>query len=331
MIGQDLAADVLKRAVRSGKITHAYLFTGPEGVGKTTGALAFAAALNCESPTPEGDACGTCISCHMVDSMGHPDVEIIRPAGAVTKIDQMREMRRSTQYAPIKGRFRVVIVEQADTMNDDSSNSILKTLEEPPEYLILILLSRNPSLLLQTIRSRCMRLRFANVAADVVTRALIERYQAREDQAEFLAAYSEGRPGIAVGLLSNEAFAEFRSRVIELASRIRQNKLPAALRVSEEFQKLTTGDKEDNQGKRVAIRMAIDSLILIYRDLLSLVISRDSAQLINSDIRDTLASLPADSESISHGIDTLLWARRALEGNANIQLLSDVLMMRLMR
>jgi DNA polymerase III subunit delta' len=331
LIGQQLATSVLQRAIKAGTVNHAYLFTGPEGAGKTSTALAFAAALNCESPTPDGDACGTCTSCIMMAADGHPDIELIKPDGAQTKIKQMHEMRRMSQYAPVRGKWKVVIVEQVDTMNEDSSNSILKTLEEPPSYLIIILLSRNPALLLQTIRSRCLLVRFANAPAQELADALVDRFGASRKEAEFLAAYSEGRPGIAISLLGNEKFVEWREKVVSLATGIQSHSRSFALRLSEDFQKLTAADKEDNTSKRSATRMAIDSLILIYRDLLSLAVRGASAQLINSDMRSTLESHPIAPERATAGIETLLWARKALEGNANVQLLADVLMMRLMR
>lgn len=330
LIGQELASNVLRRAVKAGRINHAYLFAGPEGAGKTMAAMAFAAALNCEDPTVDGDSCGVCTSCRMLAGDGHPDVEIIKPDGAQTKIQQMRDMRKMTQYAPVKGKWKVVIIEQADTMNDDSSNSILKTLEEPPGYLTLILLSRNPALLLQTIRSRCMLVRFANVPFEELADALVERFGSSRDEAEFLSAYSEGRPGAAISLLGNEKFAEWRQRLVAFSGAIASQDRSYALRMSEEFQKLTEADKEDNTTKRAATRLAIDSLILLYRDRLSLAIRGDDAQLINADVRSTLAEHPMPPERASQGIETLLWARKALEGNANMQLLSDVLVMRLM-
>lgn len=330
LIGQNLASTVLLRAIHEGKVTHAYLFTGPEGAGKMTTALAFASALNCQTPEENGDACGHCVSCRMISEGNHPDVQTISPAGAQTKIDQMKELRRSANYAPVMGKWKVVVIEQADTLNESAANSILKTLEEPPSFLIIILLSKNPVLILPTIRSRCLSVRFANVNAEELVNALITRFGADTEEAKFLAAYSEGRPGIAISLVGNETFFEWRRQVVELAIKALTSDVRYALRLSEDLLGLSQAEK-DGKNQRMAMRETINALIIIYRDLLNLAIRGESADIINSDVRDRLTSVRLEPTRISTAIETLLWARKAVEGNANVQLVSDVLMMKLIR
>lgn len=308
---------------------HAYLFTGSEGAGKMTTAVAFAAALNCEDRPESGDSCGVCLQCRMTFGDGHPDIDVITPDSAVTSIKQMREMKRTAQYAPVRGKWKVVIIEQADTLNEDSANCILKILEEPPHYLVIILLSRNPSLMLPTIKSRCMQVRFPNVPADQLAAALIDRFEADEEQARFLAAYSEGRPGAAISILRNENFQAARHDIIDLADKIAFSDEQMALRLSEELQKLVEKSKGENQTQRAAMRNVLDTLVLWYRDLLNIKVCGESAQLINADLRDRLSSLSLDVNRASKAIETLIWARKAVEGNANVQLISDILMMRL--
>lgn len=330
LIGQELASTILMRAIREDKITHAYLFTGPEGVGKKTTALAFAAALNCENLPESGDSCGECVQCRMIGGDGHADIEIISPDGAETKIKQMREMRRSAQYAPVRGRRKVVIIEQADTMNEDSSSAILKILEEPPQYLVMILLSRNPAILLPTIRSRCLQVRFPNVSVEKLADALMNGYSVDKERAEFLAAYSEGRPGKAISIMEDEGFNSWRAEIGKLASGISASSTRSALRLSEDLQKLASQGKEDGQSQRAAMKTVLDALVLWYRDVLGLSVQGQSARLINSDLRELLTSLPASPDRASAAIETLLWAERAIEGNANVQLISDVVMIRLL-
>ncbi len=353
VIGQKTATTILGKALREDRVSHAYLFVGPEGAGKLTTALAFAAALNCEERTQSGDSCGNCISCHMMSGSGHPDVQVVSPDGADTKIRQMRDMLKSTRYAPLRGKWKVVIVEQADTLNEDSSSAILKTLEEPPPYLVMFLLSRNPVLVLPTIRSRCLAVRFSTAGADELARALTDRFGATQEEAGFLAAYSVGRPGIAISLLGNEAFADWRRRLVDLATKVASSSDQCAMKLSSDLQRLAAGETDEEEpeqseaaedgepeerrakpstkGKRAAMLRTLDSLVVWYRDVLCLAVRGESADIVNSDMREQLASCVTDSARITRGIETLLWARRAIEANGNVQIISDTAMVRLTR
>ncbi len=331
LIGQELAASILQKAVLEERVMHAYLFTGPEGTGKLTTALAFAAALNCEDRQENGDSCGVCLQCRMMEGLAHPDVEIIYPDGTMTKIEQMREMRRAVSYVPVRGKWKVIIIEQADTMNEASSNCILKTLEEPPDYMVIVLLSRNPALVLPTIKSRCNQIRFYSAAAETLKNALVERFGASPEQAEFLAAYSEGRPGKAISILKNENFAPWRQKVVELAGKICSSDVRYALKLSEELLNIAEEIKDKNTPLRTVVKPVLDILVTWYRDLLDLSVRGESAQLINFDLRDTLMAFTGDAARISSAINALVWARRALDGNANVQLVSDVTLVRLTR
>ncbi len=330
LIGQDMPSAVLQRAVRDDRVSHAYLFTGSEGTGKKTAALAFAAALNCENGTETGDACGECVQCSMLKHEGHPDVEVISPDGAMTKIQQMREMRSTARYAPVRGRFRVVIVEQADTLNDDSSNCILKILEEPPRYLVLILLSRNPALLLQTIRSRCVNIRFPNSSPELLRDVLVDRFGVSAEEAEFAARYSDGRAGKAIGILQNEGFHDWRKRIADLGRKMVSSNRRSTLRLAEDFRDIASEGKTDGKTQREAVKPVLDALIVWFRDLLNLSIRGDEAVLANADLRYEMSMLEIDANRVLKSIETLLWAKRAIEGNANLELVSDVAVIRMM-
>jgi DNA polymerase-3 subunit delta' len=355
IIGQEFASKALTRSLLSDSISHAYIFVGLEGVGKATTAVAFAAALNCQNRTGEGESCGECWSCRAIAEGRHPDVEMIAPETEQTKIDQMREMRQRAQYPPVRSPWKVIILERADTLNEDSASAILKILEEPPSYAVLLLLTRNISSVLPTIVSRCQVIRFRQSPADVLKDALLDRFGADQEKAEFLSRYAEGRPGIAISLLEDEEFFARRDAILGLAQKAATSPDALALRLAEDFRKscaVATAkpkkksksakktDEESEEAEastaksgRREIRQGFDSLILWYRDLLSLALVGPDAPVVNLDKRDELArSLPSvRTTHIRQILSSLIWAKRAIDGNANTQLITEVVMMRILQ
>jgi len=361
IIGQDTATRALQRSIREDAVSHAYLFTGLEGVGKFTTALALAAALNCENPPEPGESCGECVQCRMIEAGRHPDVRSVAPSGgsAETKIDQMREMRHMAQYPPLRGRWKVNILERAETLNDEAASCILKLLEEPPSFVTLVLISSNPAAMLPTIRSRCQLVRFRTMSAEALESVLVERFHADGEQARFLAAFSEGRPGRAISLFGNKDFFTRRDALVALANRVIDEPVAGALKLSEELRKIAGGsvasvveeeaeDEEDgeNDGEepskpsrgrtkltKTDLIRALDMLVLWYRDLLSVKVRGPEAPVVNLDKAAELAERAAQCHLsyLRASLKTLTDAKRYLDGNANVQLLSDVLAMRLMQ
>lgn len=332
IIGQDFAKRVLVRAVREQSPTHAYLFLGLQGTGKTTTALEFAKALNCENPQ-DGNACGECPLCHMIEHGNSPDVYIWSPDGQNTKIDQMREMRDLAKFKPLRGKWKINIIEQADTLNDESANCILKLLEEPPPYVINMLLFRNPASMLPTIKSRCQMVRFNQVNTDELASRLIEDFDADEYEAAFLATYSQGRPGTAIQLLGNEDFFKKRDVIISVAAGIASKNPWLSLKLSET---LRSFDEKDAAGKKRGARdMMIETLdifVLWYRDLLAAKTQGESASVVNSDKIDEImrqSGKYAHAGHLFNAVDAILSAKKAIMGNANPQIVTEALMMRL--
>jgi len=218
LAGQEKVKAVLSRSLASGRIPHAYLFRGPDGVGKKLTALLTAARLNCL--TPEGSSgCGACSSCKKLVSGNHPDVVVVSPENGTIKIDRIRELCRSLSYPPYESEMRIVIIEDVHTMTPQAANSLLKTLEEPPERNLLILTAESSRELLPTIVSRCQAVTFYGLPVEDCSR-VIEHNQPEIGYAEarLLAEMAGGSPGTALVLQQKELVGHYRSIVALLES-----------------------------------------------------------------------------------------------------------------
>ena len=167
IIGHDWAVDLLRRSLEAGRMAHAYLMSGPSQVGKTTLALALAKALNCTYADPP---CGHCPSCLQIEHGTHPDVQLIVGDGAreSIKIEQIRVLQREAVLSPYEGGYRVFVLRRIDRASVEAANSLLKTLEEPPPHVVLVLTALDPEALPATIVSRCQRLDLRPAACDIV-------------------------------------------------------------------------------------------------------------------------------------------------------------------
>ncbi len=208
--GQEKALNFLKRAFQSKRLAHAYLFVGPEGVGKKLTAFNLAKALNCLTPPTPGDCCDQCPSCQKINAATHPDLVFIEPAGEVIKIGQLRDLQERLRFRPWEGRARICLLETAENMTAEAANAFLKTLEEPPADTYFFLITSRPHLLLPTIISRCQWVKFLSLTKDVITRILIEKHSLTQDKAIFLASLGEGSASHALSL--NQRF-EFSKRL----------------------------------------------------------------------------------------------------------------------
>jgi DNA polymerase III subunit delta' len=196
LLGQEKAKMLLGRSLAAGRTPHAYLFRGPDGVGKQLFARAMATTLNCRE-IRDGAACGICPSCRKFHSGNHPDFVVVRPEQGSIKIDRIRELIRTLSYPPYESAVRVVLLEDIHTMRREAANSLLKTLEEPPENNLLILTVEYSKTILSTISSRCQSIPFFSLSLENTVRILVENGM-EEKTATLLAKLSEGSPGRAL-------------------------------------------------------------------------------------------------------------------------------------
>ena len=212
LVGQQNAVAPLQRAVAGHGMTHAWLFTGPPGSGRSNAALAFAAALQCE----RGTGCGECHSCRTALSGAHPDVSITRSETSVLYIDDMRDLVHRSALAPVERRWQVMIVEDADRLGERTGNTLLKAIEEPTPKTVWLLCAPTVEDVLPTIRSRCRLVSLATPTAREVTRFLVERHGISESVAAFAARASQGHIGRARALATDEKTRNRRREVVAL-------------------------------------------------------------------------------------------------------------------
>lgn len=319
---QDTAVRILRASIRKGSVAHAYLFTGPRGSGKTSTALAYAAALNCADRTPDGDACGTCLSCLRIQSGSDADVRLIAPDGNQTKIQQMQDMIKDLGFAPLSGRYKVFIIEQADTLNSHSENCILKILEEPPVYAVLILLSRNPKSLLPTIRSRCRVVRFGRAGTEDVTNALRKRFDLPDDELSMIASCAQGLIGRAFSLAAEPQFMEERQVVFQALKDWADGPTVLGLRTAELLREEAKPSKDDTRTAVGNLTGMLDNILTWYADLLTLKVRGSDAPVTNIDYLDELDTLARrySTGRLQSAIGSIMETRRYLEGNITPQL-----------
>jgi len=348
----------LQHALEADQIAGTYLFTGPEGVGKTTLALAFAKAAACLDPSRSPfDACGVCESCRRVASASQPEIVIIPPAGDQTQIWQFWDrdgkpggkLENTLIHSPVIGRKRVFIIEKAETLTIPAANSLLKVLEEPPSYAVFLLLATHPARMLPTILSRSMILRLTPAPLRELADHLQRVLNISREQAMLFSAYAEGRVGTAYRLASNPKAFEtmddlasftFQSaklsplEMFKYAERIRKKAATSKALLSPEGD-VAEDEADEPSSKEKVGRTQIGTLLelmgLCYRDLMAAAIQGEEAELIFINHRDEILRLSSgrSPEGWRKSLDLILKARRSLDRNVSVPLLMDWLSVRL--
>jgi DNA polymerase-3 subunit delta' len=330
--GHRRLVSLLSRACARDTLPPSLLLAGPAGVGKRRTALAIATTLNCLQPrsTPEleRDACGECASCRRIIRGVHPDVIVIEPGdtGSI-KIDQVRDVIDRAGFRPFEGRRRVVIIDEADALVHGAQSALLKTLEEPPSASIFLLVSSVPDALLETVRSRCPRLRFGPLAPADVAEVLMREHGYSETEAHAAAADADGSIGRALAAESADV-AGARDTARQL--------LEHAARVSDPARRIDgardlTGKKSTSAGERDQLAACLRSLASLVRDLGILASHADTRMIANADLQPDLERLGKayDSDRTDRAYVAIDRALGALERNASPKVVADWLVLQL--
>ena len=240
LVGQEHIIDILKGAVAASRagsdsqeMTHAWVFTGPPGSGRSSGAVAFAQALICPN-----QGCGACNECQSAATGGHPDVEVIRTEGLSIKVEEIRELLTRVVWAPSMGGWRVVVMEDADRLTESAANALLKAIEEPGTRTVWLLCAPTLHDVLPTIRSRCRHLQLRTPSIEAVTQVLIKRDKISPSMANFAARVSQGHIGRARYLATNESVRSNRKVIMQLPMQL--GSLEAAFQAAQTLIDLAT-------------------------------------------------------------------------------------------
>lgn len=318
ILGHEQIIAHLQNAIEEDKVSHAYIFNGPEASGKMMLAEAFAMALQCEG---EGKRpCLECRSCRQAVDHNQPDIIYVSHEKPNTiGVDDIRtQINNDIDIKPYSSRYKVYIVDEAQKMNQQAQNALLKTIEEPPAYAIILLLTTNADSFLQTILSRCITLNLKAVKEDKIKEYLMKHYQIPDYQADICAAFSQGNVGKAIQLASSEEFGELKASVLQLMKRLEDIDLYEM-----------TGAVKQIAEYKLSVNDYFDLMMIWFRDVLYLKATNDVDGLI---FKDEVYDIKKQAAKRSYqGIETILEAlekaKIRLNANVNFDLVIELLLL----
>ena len=315
ILGHDRQKEILRRALANGRVAHAYLFSGPDGIGKRLMALALARAIVCH----EQRGCGNCLACRKIDHQNHPDLHILEPDGNSIKIEQVRALQRNLNFKPLESPRKICLIEQADAMTVGAANALLKTLEEPRGDTLLILLSAQPNRLLETIRSRCQAMPFTRHPNSRIQAELEKQLGIESTESHILAALSEGSFKKAFGK-DRELYLEQRRELLKTLTGLSSGSILPIL----DFAEKLAADK-------TILPDILEIFQAFYRDVLMTLQGRSDEKLVNLDLREKVHRVSARENvaTILVKLEALIEVRRQLDRNVNRQLAMEVLLLKL--
>lgn len=317
IVGHQSVIHHLQNAIEFGKVSHAYILHGEDGSGKKTIATAFAKTLQCEEGKKA--SCNHCVSCMQVDSNNHPDIIWVTHEKASIGVDDIRnQLNGDIQIKPYSSRYKIYIVDSAEKLTEAAQNALLKTMEEPPEYAIILLLVRNINRLLSTILSRAVLLNLRPIDKQIIKEFLMTRHHVPDYMARIAADFSGGNVGKAIKYASSEEFEKMKDDMLHILKYVEDmqiNEIIAGL-------KMITANK-------AAIDDYLDLILLWYRDILMLKATNDPNLLLYK-VEYQFIKKQANLRSydqIENIINSVEKAKLRLRANVNFELTIELMLL----
>ena len=343
ILGHTKEKEALISAFNKGRLAHGYIFNGPSGIGKFALAIEFAKYINCLKPGP--DACGKCANCRQLSENNHTDLMIVEAVKAVIKIEQIREAKERMSFKASACRYKVLIINEAEKLNVNAADSLLKLLEEPSDDTLIILITSNLHAIKETLRSRSQLLYFAVLSPADTTALLKKKLELDPAKLEFLGSYAEGRPGAAINFYNEELF-ELRDEVFLMTEAlVKKNLLLSTKTFGGKYGKFKEAEEnkylseEDSQGgvaetseaqKALYVREHIlNIMVSIFRDVVALKLNLKRGML-NTDKKRTVASIAEQytPESAAEILDGLNKIKSLTRNYINFDLAASILLLR---
>ncbi len=317
IIGHKNIIEHLKKAVANNKVSQAYIFTGEEGAGKRMLAGTFAKTLLCEARGTE--PCNKCKSCLQVEGKNQPDLKFITHEKASIGVDEIRmQLNSDIGIKPYSSQYKIYIIDEAEKMTEQAQNALLKTIEEPPEYAIIMLLTASYGKLLPTIQSRCVNLELKVVPEKAIKKFLMEKKQIPDYLAEISAAFSRGNVGRAIKYASSEEFIHSKDAMVHVLRHIDEMELYEIMDALKEF-----------SAHKLDIEDYIDLMLLWYRDVLMFKVTNDPNLLLyKSEVRYiSKRASRSDYEGIEAIIEAMDKAKIRLRANVNFDVAIELMLL----
>lgn len=316
--GQEQAIHIIERAIETQHIAHAYLFIGPEGVGKKKTALAMAQYLNCTGKQNDRvQACGSCPSCIQAESGSQPDIMILEPDGNSIKIEQIRTLLSKVSLRNYDSAYQVVIINDAHLMTDQAANCLLKTLEEPTENTIFLLITAQVQNLPVTILSRCQQIQFHALSSSLIQQLLLQLYPAQQSRIGLVSALAKGSMQTAEDLLANDELAAARQDFYQLLAKLNTIR-PAQI--------ISWCEQWDKNKKMVKFLLELGQIW--YHDVLLSTMHSDTKLLTNQDYLAELRVQHIAPEALLSSLQYFRTAAEQLEYNASPRLVLEVTLLK---